>query len=61
MHRDQGSNEKHFKNDQNHHQPDEAIELERGHERQGWVRKYLDLADRAFRDDGGNDPTPTPA
>jgi hypothetical protein len=60
MNRDQGSNSKHHQFDQDRRPREEGREEQR-HERQGWVRKYLDLADRAFRDDNGNDPTPNPA
>jgi len=60
MNRDQGSNAKHHQLDQHHELRDERHEEQR-QDRQGWVRKYLDLADRAFRDDNGNDPTPNPA
>jgi hypothetical protein len=62
MHRDPGSNSKHHhQQDPNQPAREEKHESDQRHERQGWVRKYLDLADQAFRDDNGNDPTPNPA
>jgi hypothetical protein len=60
MNRDQGSNAK-------HHQLISTTNFRKsatkssGMTARDWVRKYLDLADRAFRDDKGNDPTPNPA
>jgi hypothetical protein len=58
MKRDKGSKPKHRTTEQNQQLEDTL--KEHSHERPGWVRKYLDLADQVFRNDD-NDPSPSAA